>query len=353
MQNKFERVLRGIKQKTGLDIDVYDIFGKLVCSTAAQGANFNFRHVKDFSEGVSSDKLNNLTYFTVSLAKEPYIGIISGSDLVSRNYAYMVSALMELGASATDAHLSKNDALKAILLGDFDAAEIGRFIQNYSAPEGACFVTLIEAQPQEVGEIFSFLTNFSDNSQDTPVVVADNQVAYVKFVSADDVFLSAVEFAELLSGSIEMELNFSDVNIGTGPVAKSLYEIASVFAECQTAIRIGMQINRKSKVHSYKEYILMKMIDDIDVDTLKGYLRVLLDAGAREILSDDDMMSTAEEFLNNSLNISETARILYMHRNTLMYRLDKIERSMGLNIRKFTDAVTFRIVMLLYNKIKG
>ena len=114
-----------------------------------------------------------------------------------------------------------------------------------------------------------------------------------------------------------------------------------------------MQINRKSMVHSYKEYILMKMIDDIDVDTLKGYLRVLVDAGAREILSDDDMMSTAEEFLNNSLNISETARILYMHRNTLMYRLDKIERSMGLNIRKFTDAVTFRIVMLLYNKIKG
>ena len=350
--NKFDKVLRSIKLKTGLDIDVYDIFGTLVCSTAAEGKNFNFRHVRDFTEGVTADRINDLTYFSVNFAKERYIGIISGSSEVSRNYAYMVSALMELGASAPDARLSKSDAFKALLLGKLDNDEIGRFIQNYSLPETSCFVTLIEAQTQQMGELFSFLTNFSENSQDMPVVVGEDQLAYVKFIGADDVFLSAVEFAELISSSIEMELNFSDVNIGTGPVAKSLYEAASVFCECQTALRIGKQINRKSKVHSYKEYILMKMIDDIDVETLKGYLKVLLDAGAREILSDEDMMSTAEEFLSNSLNISETARVLYMHRNTLMYRLDKIERSMGLNIRKFADAVTFRIVMLLYNKIK-
>ena len=63
------------------------------------------------------------------------------------------------------------------------------------------------------------------------------------------------------------------------------------------------------------------------------------------------MLSTAEEFLNTSLNVSETSRNLYMHRNTLMYRLDKIERATGLDIRKFRDAMTFRLVMILYKLI--
>ena len=69
---------------------------------------------------------------------------------------------------------------------------------------------------------------------------------------------------------------------------------------------------------------------------------------AEEVFEDDDMMETAERFLENSLNISETARELFMHRNTLMYRLDKIERITGLNIRKFSDAVTFRVITILY-----
>ena len=68
---------------------------------------------------------------------------------------------------------------------------------------------------------------------------------------------------------------------------------------------------------------------------------------ARELLKDEDMVNTAEEFLENSLNVSETSRNLYMHRNTLMYRLDKIERVTGLNLRKFSDAVTFRVITIL------
>ena len=69
---------------------------------------------------------------------------------------------------------------------------------------------------------------------------------------------------------------------------------------------------------------------------------------ADEVFEDQDMMETAERFLENSLNISETSRDLFMHRNTLMYRLDKIERITGLNIRKFSDAVTFRVITILY-----
>ena len=79
---------------------------------------------------------------------------------------------------------------------------------------------------------------------------------------------------------------------------------------------------------------------------------ILLDGDAKSIFSDPEMTNTAEEFLENSLNVSETSRKLYLHRNTLMYRLDKIERSTGLNIRRFSDAVTFRLITYLYRLLK-
>ena len=98
--------------------------------------------------------------------------------------------------------------------------------------------------------------------------------------------------------------------------------------------------------------MLIKMIEDLPKYKLNEYLETLLDSGAREIFLDDEMINTAEEFLENSLNVSETSRKLYLHRNTLMYRLDKIERETGLNIRKFSDAVTFRLVTILFKLLK-
>ena len=75
---------------------------------------------------------------------------------------------------------------------------------------------------------------------------------------------------------------------------------------------------------------------------------ILEDPEAKSMFADSEMVTTAEEFLNTSLNVSETSRNLYMHRNTLMYRLDKIERATGLDVRKFQDAMTFRLIMILH-----
>ena len=79
-----------------------------------------------------------------------------------------------------------------------------------------------------------------------------------------------------------------------------------------------------------------------------NYYNVLVDGDAKSIFADPDMLGTAEKFLENNLNVSETARKLYMHRNTLTYRLDKIQRATGLDIRNFSDAITFRLCSLLY-----
>jgi carbohydrate diacid regulator len=69
--------------------------------------------------------------------------------------------------------------------------------------------------------------------------------------------------------------------------------------------------------------------------------------GERNIDLDDETMVTIQKFFENSLNISETARQLYIHRNTLVYRLERLEKMIGLDIRKFEDAMTFKIAMMV------
>ena len=113
---------------------------------------------------------------------------------------------------------------------------------------------------------------------------------------------------------------------------------------------MSAMFNSKGVVHTYREFMLVRMLEDVPENKLEEYLSILLEGDAKELLKDGDMVNTAEEFLENSLNVSETSRNLYMHRNTLMYRLDKIERVTGLNLRKFSDAVTFRLITIL-NKL--
>ena len=90
------------------------------------------------------------------------------------------------------------------------------------------------------------------------------------------------------------------------------------------------------------------MLESVPENKLAEYLAELTDEASEEIFEDEEMLTTAEEFLESSLNVSETSRNLYMHRNTLLYRLDKIEKATGLNIRLFSDAVSFRVLTILH-----
>ena len=124
------------------------------------------------------------------------------------------------------------------------------------------------------------------------------------------------------------------------------------YTQAVTAVRMSGIFHSEGEVHSYREYLLVRMLEDVPESRLKEYLEQFQVSGMGEVFADKEMTATAEEFLENSLNVSETSRNLFMHRNTLMYRLDKIERITGLNIRKFSDAVTFRVITILHKLLK-
>ena len=89
------------------------------------------------------------------------------------------------------------------------------------------------------------------------------------------------------------------------------------------------------------------LLKQVDSDVLKNYYNEVLSEDAKALFEDDAMVETAEAFFDNDLNISEASREMYMHRNTLMYRLDKIESVCNLNIKKFSDASMFRMLAII------
>ena len=238
---------------------------------------------------------------------------------------------------------AKEEALRTILLGEGGGWYAFRFMTKFNLADGTC-VAVDVVPDKRLAESYAQLERTLSESQDMVVRMDDNRVAVVHFADGEQ---SAYEFGEFLRGSLYEELGIR-ASIGIGCEVASFSAVARSYSQAVTAVRVSALFSSESKVHTYREYLLVKMLEDLPKDRLKEYMEQFYVESADEVFEDQDMMETAERFLENSLNISETSRDLFMHRNTLMYRLDKIERITGLNIRKFSDAVTFRVITILY-----
>ena len=265
-------------------------------------------------------------------------GTGAGAERCARLVQYLVSE-----AEMHPVLPEKSEYLRNIMLGEGSGWYVYRFMTKYNLSDGECYA--VEIMPDKLlPEALSLVESCLAETQDLIVQMDDNRIAVVKFLDSAQL---PIEFGRFLSQSLLEELGVR-AGIGIGGEVKSFSQIAFSYRQASTAVRMGGLFGSEGKVHAYREFMLVKMIEDISKDKMKEYIDQFCLKDAEEIFEDEEMTSTAEEFLENSLNISETSRNLFMHRNTLMYRLDKIERITGLNIRNFSDAVTFRVITILY-----
>ena len=337
--------LSGIKEKTGIDVTVFDAEGEFVA-----GKNSGEKVPTDF-DGVKSFSNLNKTLFYIKYKNKSFIGAIDGAGDTERNYAFLIGELAE-NSSFKESGLSKEKFCKAILLGETNHAQVAKYMQKYNFTDAPCFVMVVSVKPNATSDVKNVLKTYGAEGKDFVVEIDERQLAFVKFVDDDSAeYQSSTEYAEFLMQSVYEETG-ARIKIAIGGTVKYVADLSDSYAQAMTAVRMSSALQSKGDVHSFKEYMLIKMLEDLPKFKLNEYLEMLLDSGAKEIFFDEEMISTAEEFLENSLNVSETSRKLYLHRNTLTYRLDKIEKATGLNIRKFSDAITFRLITILSKLVK-
>ena len=341
MYSELKTSIQSVYQKTGIDVFLFSPEGKFLFSAAGEKPPFAFRR---FGGVLQAD---GATFFKVLHRGAEYVCAIQGTGPVEKNYAVFLSDAIE-NTAGKSLNLPRGEFIRRILLGECSADDVQTYAIKYSVPESPCFALAISSD-LKAGELMSFLTQYAGEEADTAVAVTGKDCAFIKFMDEDTEYQSSADFANFLARSLLEEVGVK-VRIGVGGTVRHFEEIASSYRQANTALRMSGIFNSGGEVHTYREFVLVKMLEDLPEAKLGEYLSILLDGEAKELLKDEDMVNTAEEFLENNLNVSETARNLYMHRNTLMYRLDKIERVMGLNLRKFSDAVTFRVITIL-NKL--
>jgi carbohydrate diacid regulator len=348
LETRISAIINDIKDRTGIDVTVFNASGEIVSATSYLAGHKHPGVSPDrFTGGVYVDEENGATCFLFSTQFNIYYGVTGGTDETSRNYAYMIAALIDSAAAGDNITLSRQDCLRELLTGETSHHKIQKLVRKYSSLNMPCYVLAIVCPAVSQADVLNFMRQLAGDGMDIAVSTDDDMAAYVRYIDRDGDYQSALDFAEMVQKNIEQELSVS-VSVGVGSYAGNASELYVAYSQAAGAVRSGMASGGKGGLYSYKEFILMRMLEEIPRAAAGKYLDILLDSGAKEILNDRDMLETAEAFLANSLNISETSRHLYMHRNTLMYRLDKIEKAMGLNIRRFSDASAFRIIMLLY-----
>ncbi len=271
---------------------------------------------------------------------------IAGMGATAEREARLVEYLVESAGEAR-AVPDKRDELKSILLGEGNDWSAFRFLTKHNFADGTCFA--LDLVPEKrLNEAAQHVERCLDG-RDMSAVMDDMRIAVVRFAEEGQ---SAYEFGQFLAQSLYEETGVR-AGVGIGCEVRSFSEISLSYNQAATAVRMSGIFHAKGEVHSYREYLLVRLLEEVPKAKLSDCLEQFRMEGAAEIFEDEDMAATAEEFLESSLNISETSRNLYMHRNTLMYRLDKIERLTGLNIRKFSDAVTFRVIGILYKLLQA
>ncbi len=335
--NELKKISNQISETLGMSFHYYEEKSK---PTSGAVCEYPF-------EGVTDD--GEYTFFRFLFKGVGYVGALLGVGETTRNYATLLPSYIESFAEK-ETELSKMEYLKRILLGECSSLGIYKYASKYSVREVACYALAIRV-PKMLKETISIIEQYVGNSLDTVVRMGEDECVLVKYVDKkENEYQSSVDYAEFLAQSIQEELGIN-VTIGVGPTVREIKEVAHSYIRAISTLRYAEALSVEGGVYSYREFILVKMLEDISDNKLSEYLSDLTDESFREILDNEEMRSTAEEFLRSNLNVSETSRNLYMHRNTLLYRLDKIEKATGLNIRAFSDAVSFRVLTLIYQRL--
>ena len=186
---------------------------------------------------------------------------------------------------------------------------------------------------------------YADNQQDFVISVNETDIAVVRQVSADTTGEELSNIAKGIEDKLKTEL-FSRTTIGIGTIAEHLRELADSYKEAQVAIEVGKVFDTEKTVINYENLGIGRLIYQLPTTLCEIFLSEVFKKNSIESL-DQETLFTINMFFENSLNVSETSRKLFVHRNTLVYRLEKIKKLTGLDLREFDDAIIFKVALMV------
>ena len=186
---------------------------------------------------------------------------------------------------------------------------------------------------------------FPDRQQDFVLSINETDIAVVKQIQPNTERDELIKIAQTIEQTLHTELFIKTV-IGIGTVASHLRELADSFKEAQVAIEVGKVFDTEKTIINYENLGIGRLIYQLPTTLCEIFLSEVFKKNSIDTL-DQETLFTINKFFENNLNVSETSRKLFVHRNTLVYRLEKIKKLTGLDLRELDDAIIFKVALMV------
>lgn len=191
---------------------------------------------------------------------------------------------------------------------------------------------------------------FSPQTGDYITAVDESNVILIKSLASEDGYDRLEQIAQTIADMMNMEAMLN-VRVAYGTIVGELKEVSKSYKEAKMALDVGKIFYAEKKVSAYSTLGIGRLIYQLPINLCKIFINEIFGSNVPAEL-DDETLITINKFFENNLNVSETSRQLFVHRNTLVYRIEKLQKSTGLDIRVFDDALTFKIALMVVSYMR-
>ena len=260
-----------------------------------------------------------------------------------------ITSLVEAHREKTD----KNIFMQNLLLGNYsqmDAFNRAKKLHISTTTSRAVF--LIETKQAQGEDVIAMVKNiFSARTKDFITSVNDQNVILVREFQPTDSPKTLEDTARMLVDMLNTEA-MTKAWVSYSTPAASLEQLPKAYKEAATALEVGKIFYSEKSTFGYNQLGIGRLIYQLPIQVCEMFIEEIFKKQTLDSL-DEETLVTIKTFFENNLNLSETSRQLYVHRNTLVYRFEKLEKNFGLDIRTFEDALTFKLAMLVCDYIKS
>ena len=340
----FQEIIVKLKDNFDVAFGILDEDFVTIACTEMERIGEDFSYLQNMHLGKVPLAVNGKTYTRLD---EKHLVFVDSDKEIASKYANILTITFSQ-TSQKPAQINKTeDFIKAVLFGDILDGDIDIRAREMLVESNISRVVLL-FQANQISldtSLKSTLENiFSDNPNDFAVEISTGEVAVVKVLDDKTAMKNLTEFAKALDDTLNAEF-FINANIGIGAVVNSLKEVSLSFKKAQTALEIAQIFELGSIVNSNR-LGLGRLIYQMPKKLCDEFLKEVFIGGKLDSL-DDETLATVQKLFEYNLNVSETSRKLFVHRNTLIYRLEKVRQLTGLDLRKFEDAIVFQVASLV------
>ncbi|MCM1144143.1 MAG: helix-turn-helix domain-containing protein [Blautia sp.] len=342
-----------LKVISKIDLCVFDLEGKVVASTF-QPEDISVELIDAFANSPADSQVIGIHHLMKIFDEGDLLFVLDAKGNSEDTYMIgkiAVSQLQNL-IIAYKEKFDRNNFFQNLLLDNLLLVDIYNRAKklhiDVAVPRAIILVETAQGKDPAASELLNGM--FSPQTGDYVTAVDENNVILIKTVNSENDYEELGRVADTIVDMMSMEA-MMNVRVAYGTIVGELKEVSRSYKEAKMALDVGKIFYEEKKVTAYSKLGIGRLIYQLPANLCRIFIDEIFDSNVPDDL-DEETLTTINKFFENNLNVSETSRQLFVHRNTLVYRIEKLEKSTGLDIRTFDDALTFKIALMVVSYMR-